>query len=55
MTSLSTLALSRRQLSIFVLGLGLSLVRRICEANGWVVRLQGRDGGGTQASVRLGR
>ena len=37
------------------LGLGLSLVRRICEASGWSVRLQGRHGGGTQATVRLMR
>ncbi len=35
------------------LGLGLSLVRRICEASGWTLRLQQRPEGGTQASVLL--
>ncbi|MBK6637015.1 MAG: HAMP domain-containing histidine kinase [Rhodocyclaceae bacterium] len=37
------------------LGLGLSLVRRICTASGWVLRLQARTAGGTQATVRLER
>lgn len=37
------------------LGLGLSLVRRICEANGWAITLENRPGGGIRADVQLNR
>lgn len=37
------------------LGLGLSLVRRICEQQGWHIEAHNLAGGGSCFSVRLGR
>jgi len=34
-------------------GLGLAIVQQLAHANGWVVRLQARDGGGLAAWVEL--
>ncbi len=34
-------------------GLGLAIVRQLCEAFGWQVELLGREGGGTEARLRL--
>ncbi len=36
-------------------GLGLAVVRQLCQANGWQVRLEQRPGGGTAAIVTLGK
>ncbi len=34
-------------------GLGLAIARQLCETHGWEISLQAREGGGTQAQVRV--
>jgi len=34
-------------------GLGLAIARQLCDAHGWTIDLSARDGGGTEARIRL--